>query len=540
MTVTSMAVDLAGTLNIRCDDAADNITVYQSGASTMVRNITPSGATTVSNMGTGVKFLDVRTFGGNDTVNNNTGIRASIWGGSDDDTLNGGSNIDSIYGEMGKDTLNGNNSGDYLYGGPGNDTIRGGSGADYIEGDDYNTNNISIFTEPILPYTNNDTINGGAGTDEIYGQIGNDVIQGGGGSDKIWGGRGIDYLYGDDIAQSYYVTEDKQNSGNDKLYGGDDGDTLYGGYGSDTLYGGYGQDSLWGGNNNDILFGESDNDYVDGQGGDDFLDSGAASEAVYDSSGNDFNAYVTVVNGSKANDISQGGSENCFMLASMSAAAARGVDFGSLITYVGNGVYSVALYKISPATGRLTPTNVTVNFDGTLKVTDPMAHYRGQEGESWTVIVNRALATLLNVDLVTTDGDYAGTVLAAIMGRDPQTTAWTDNVGYVSPFYRDSLLDYLYNVGNAVPTVVGTRDTAAELGSNLFAQNHVYAVHSVQITGYVYSPSTYQYVPQYSIVLYNPWGTDTDVGSFRGDNSDGFLTISGSEFKRNFDEITFA
>jgi hypothetical protein len=227
-------------------------------------------------------------------------------------------------------------------------------------------------------------------------------------------------------------------------------------------------------------------------------------------------------------------------LASLSAVAARGIDLSSLITYVGNGVYSVALYKISPATGKLTPTNVTVNFDGTLKATDPKAHYRGQEGESWTVIMNRALATLLNVNLVTTKGDYAGTVLAAIIGRNPQGTSWNDNAGYLSPFYRDSLLDYLYNVGNAVPTIVGTRNTAAELGSNLVKENHVYAVHSVQIVGYIYSPSTYQMIPQYMINLYNPWGTDNGAGSFRGDNNDGFLTLTGSEFKRNFDEITFA
>ena len=545
MTITSMAVDSAGTLNIRCNDAADNITVYQSGASTLVQSVSPTGGTTVSNMGTGVKFLDIRTFGGNDTVNNNTNLRSSIWGGSGEDTLNGGSNIDSIWGEAGKDTINGNNSGDYLYGGTGNDTIRGGAGNDYIEGDDYATNNISIYTEPMLPYTNNDTIYGGSGVDEIYGQIGNDMLYGGGGSDNLYGGRGIDYLFGDDVAQSFFVAEDNQYSGNDKLYGGDDGDTLYGGYGSDTLYGGYGNDHLWGGDNNDKLFGEAGSDYLDGQGHDDFLDSGSATEAVYGTWGNDFNAYKTAVGGTKLDDISQGNTGNCFILAAMGAAANRGINLSSLITYVGNGVYSVALYKVSPATGMLTPTNVRVTFDGALYSTDPTAHNRGQRGESWTVIMSRAMASVLNYNPNGEDGGVTARAMEALLGTKATITQWTDNSFTPVPMFNDSILDFLFQVGNARPTTASSRLTAAELSSNMFVEQHAYVVRSVAITGWSYSPLTFQYIPNYTVTLYNPWGEDISTerlnkgtGSVRGERSDGLLVITGAEFKRNFRAIS--
>lgn len=150
-------------------------------------------------------------------------------------------------------------------------------------------------------------------------------------------------------------------------------------------------------------------------------------------SGNDFNAYTTVVSGATNLDIAQGGSNNCFILASMGAAASRGVDIGSRITYSGNGNYNVALFR--KAGRSYTPTSVSVQFDGTLKATDPAAHFRAQEGESWTVIMSRALAQLLNVNLSTTTGGYTGDVLGAILGRAPSTTTWVDKA--FSPLVQD-------------------------------------------------------------------------------------------------------
>ena len=546
MTVSSV-LDPSGVLNIRGDNTADNITVYQSGANTLVRSINSNGVVRTLNMGSNVKSLDIRTFGGNDFVTNNTNHLAVIFGGAGHDTLIGGSDSDVIYGELGSDTINGNEGSDYIFGGGGNDVIRGGGDNDVIEGDDSTHDRLSVSAENALQYPNNDVIYGGGGQDSINGQIGNDRIYGGGGIDMIEAGRGNDVVYGDDGLNSYYIAEDGQYASDDDLNGGDGNDTLYGGYGIDRLLGGNGNDKLYGGENNDKLFGNAGVDFLMGETGDDFLDAGSSAEVdINGGLGNDFNAYTPAINGATFNDIAQGNSANCFILASMSAATARGINLASRITYLGNGLYSVALFKPA-SSGGYTPTTINVYFDGTLRATDPTAHFRNQEGESWPLIMNRALATLLNVNLETTGGGYAGTVLAAITGRAPTTQTWIDNSGALSPFTPDPFLTMLFNVANAIPTVVGTRNTDAEMGSNLFASNHVYVVQNVFISGFVFSPVTNMMIPQYTIVLYNPWGTDNladrianGTGRASGDNGDGVLVISGAEFKRNFDEITCA
>ena len=508
MTV-SMTLSVTGVLSVRGDDTPDKVTVLKSGNNTLVQSVTAAGVATTANMGANVTALEIRTYGGNDIVNNNTNLQATVWGGLGDDVLNGGSGRDYLYGGDGNDTLRGNANSDALWGGGGNDTLYGNAGAD-----------------------------------SLYGESGNDVIFGGGGSDYISGSTGDDSLYGDDWLSAAIV--DAEAAGKDTVYGGDGNDTLYGGANDDRLAGGTGIDYLYGQDGNDRLFGDLGIDTLFGQNGNDFLDAGSANEFTNGGDGYDFNAFTTVVNGATNSDIAQGNSNNCFILSSMGTAATRGVNMASRITYAGNGLYNVALFQRS-STGTYTPTTVSVFFDGTLNSTDPTAHFRGQEGESWTIIMNRALAQLLNVNLNTTGGGYAGDVLAAITGRAPHTTSWIDNSGIVSPWFRDPILDYLFAVGNAAPTIVGTRNTDAQMGSNLFASNHVYMVQSVIITGYVYSTVTFQMIPQYSIVLYNPWGTDNTAsriangtGRAYGDNNDGLLVISGTEFKRNFDEITFA
>ncbi len=496
-------VDGDGILQVRGDDNVDKVTVLQSGANIIVRSVDHLGVTKNFNAGSNVQAMDIRTFGGNDVVNNNTRLIASINGGDGNDTLSGGSDTDLIYGEAGDDTIRGNNGSDYLYGGRGNDVIRAGSGNDFIEGDDAILNRLSPSEEGALPYTNNDVIYGGEGQDDIYGQLGRDRIYGGGSGDTIDGGRGADVIYGDDAFNSNYIPEDADFAGDDQIYGGDGNDQIFGGYGEDFLYGSSGNDKLYGGFDNDKLFGESGVDFLMGESGDDFLDAGSLSEVdVYGGDGNDFNALTPVVNGARFNDIAQGGSNNCFILASMSAAVARGIDLASRITYTGNGWYSVALFK-RESSGAYSPTTINVFFAGTLRSTDPTAHFRGQEGESWTVIMNRALATLLNVNLETTTGGYAGNVLAAITGRSPVSQTWIDNSGTMSLQFNDPVLDRLFQVGNALPTIVGTRNTNAELDSTRFAADHVYVVHSVFISGSTFNPVTRMFVPQYSVLLYN-------------------------------------
>jgi len=499
MTV-GMSLSANGLLSIRGDDTADNITVYQTSGVTLVKSINSAGVLNITNMGTSVKALDIDVKGGNDIVNNNTALPSTIYGGAGDDTINGGSARDDIYGQQGNDTLRGNGGSDVLWG-----------------------------------YTGNDTLYGSAGSDSLYGQDGDDVLFGGGGSDWLSGGAGADSLYGDDWLGATIV--DGVAAGKDTMYGGDGNDMLYGGANNDTLYGGAGDDHLFGYDGNDRLFGEMGTDTLCGQAGDDFLDPGTYGEFASGDDGLDFNAYVTTVNGATANDIAQGASGNCFLLAPMGTAAERGVDMASRISYVGNGHYNVSLFK-QTSSGAYTPTTVNVAFDGTLNPADPTAHFRGQEGESWTVIMDRALAQLFNIDISTTTGGYASDTLGALTGRAPQTPTWTDHSGYVSPFERDGLLDYLYAVGNGAPCVVDTRNSDV-LVSNMLIGNHSYMVKAVYISGYTYSPYGMQMIPQYTILLQNPWGNDGAAVS-SGDRSDGLVVISGAQFKQDFFRIDVA
>ncbi|MFN8706444.1 MAG: C2 family cysteine protease [Planctomyces sp.] len=409
-----------------------------------------------------------------------------------------------------------------------------------------------------------DLIFGGRGNDLIFGQNGNDTIYGEGDSDTISGGRGNDALWGDDANNSeFFGPENKgftdwgtaHSWGDDTVRGDDGNDTVSGGTGNDVLRGGWGNDQLFGGTTAVSFLGAQDSDRIYGDGGidslwghadNDFLDAGSSTEFADGGDGNDFNAWVTAVNGAAFDDIAQGNSNNCFILASMSAAVRRGIDLVSRITYMGNNNYEVALFQPVAAGGYASAT-VTVFFDGTLRSTDPAAHFRGQEGESWPIIMNRAIAQLININLNRTLGDYAGSALAAITGTAPSTATWMDNTLTSSTMVPDGFLAHLHAVGNVRPTVVATRNTPGELSSNLFVADHVYAVHSVILSGYIYSPITRIMVPQYTVILYNPWGTDNrslDVrnGTARasGDNLDGLLVISGAEFKRNFDEITFS
>ena len=373
MTVSAISADVYGKLSVTCNDSADNITVYQSGTNVLVKSTTPTGAVTTWNMGSTIRNLEIRTAGGDDIVTNNTNLPSSIYGGAGIDQLIGGSNIDWLYGEAGNDTLRGNGGNDILGGGPDNDSLYGNAGADYL-----------------------------------YGEDGNDTMLGGGGDDYLSGGNGLNWMAGDDAGGAMIV--DGVLAGNDQLYGGPSNDTLRGDYGDDRLYGAAGNDYLDGGAGNDRLFGGDGYDSLYGQAGDDFLDSGSKSGEYADGgSGNDFNAYTTVINGATNLDVAQGGSNNCFILASMGAVASRGVDIGSRISYAGNGNYNVALFRKIGSS--YSATTVSVQFDGTLKSTDPTAHFRGQEGESWTIIMNRALAQLLNINLSTTTGGYTGDVL---------------------------------------------------------------------------------------------------------------------------------
>jgi Ca2+-binding RTX toxin-like protein len=126
-------------------------------------------------------------YGGSDT----------IWGGINDNFIDGGSGNDYLYGSFGNDNLWGGDGNDSLVGGWGNDNLWGGDG--------------------------NDNLVGGWGNDNLYGGWGNDNLWGGDGNDNLDGGIGNDYLHGE--------------WGNDTLLGGSGNDYLSGLFGNDRLTG---------------------------------------------------------------------------------------------------------------------------------------------------------------------------------------------------------------------------------------------------------------------------------------------------------------
>jgi hypothetical protein len=176
-----------------------------------------------------VEAIEVRSLGGNDTVENETGIGSTQYGGYGNDVLRGGSVRDVLYGESGNDQLIGNAGNDGLYGSYGNDTLEGGSGDDSLYGS-----------------YGNDSILGGSGADYLSGSDGNDVLEGGSGNDTLYAGAHNDVLRGD--------------SGSDDMFGGSGNDNLYGGSGEDYLNGESGDDGLFGGTGEDQLRGSTGDD----------------------------------------------------------------------------------------------------------------------------------------------------------------------------------------------------------------------------------------------------------------------------------------
>jgi VCBS repeat-containing protein len=98
-----------------------------------------------------------------------------LYGGSQDDEINGLGGNDIITSDAGADTLAGGEGNDTLDGGVGNDTLDGGEGNDTLYG-----------------RGDNDTLTGGVGNDRLYGEAGDDMLKGGEGDDYLRGDSGND------------------------------------------------------------------------------------------------------------------------------------------------------------------------------------------------------------------------------------------------------------------------------------------------------------------------------------------------------------
>ena len=163
--------------------------------------------------------------------------KASITGGTSKNHLNASlfSGDVTLYGGSNNDLLRGGTGDDTLFGGIGNDRIFGGLGDDIAYGQD--------------------------GNDELWGDAGEDTLLGNAGNDQIWGGDDNDILSGDagdDVVQG--------GAGDDIVNGGDNNDRLFGGDGNDTINGDAGDDFVQGGTGNDTLIGGAGIDLYDLQG----------------------------------------------------------------------------------------------------------------------------------------------------------------------------------------------------------------------------------------------------------------------------------
>jgi len=113
-----------GVLTVEGTAGADVITVTQSG------NTIYAGGQTFD--AAAVSRIVITGGAGNDTITNNTGKLANLYGGFGNDTIRGGWGVDKIFGGQGADALYGGAGNDVLWGGSGSDTLDGGTGANTV------------------------------------------------------------------------------------------------------------------------------------------------------------------------------------------------------------------------------------------------------------------------------------------------------------------------------------------------------------------------------------------------------------------------
>jgi uncharacterized protein YkwD len=113
-----------GVLTVQGTNSGETITVTRSGTTIIAAGQSFNAASVVR--------LVIGGAGGNDFIQDNSGLSAVIYGGEGNDTISGGRGHDKIYGGRGADLINGDRGSDMIYGGGGTDSINGGLGANAI------------------------------------------------------------------------------------------------------------------------------------------------------------------------------------------------------------------------------------------------------------------------------------------------------------------------------------------------------------------------------------------------------------------------
>lgn len=329
-----------------------------------------------------------------------------------------------------------------------------------------------------------------------WGMGGNDYLEGYNASDTLVGGAGDDTLVG---------------------YGGDD--YMWGEAGNDILRGMDGNDRLYGGDGDDDLYGMGGYDYLYGENGNDFMDSGSAGEYLNGGAGYDFNAYVTAIYGAQRDDVHQGGGPTCWLLASLSAVAVN-TNLANRITYLGSGNYRVTLYNAQGQTRYQ-----YVNFTGERNNADPNFN-PNQEGESWVVIMQRAVLQELNISITNPPGGNPVNVFPLLTGR---ASNWfgppSSTTGFVPNAQAEQIMSALAQ-GRHV--AMCTWANSSDLATDRLVAWHCYNIVSVtrQVVWHGFLPSY-----QYTVTVRNPWGFDG--GNATGNTSDALITLNWSDFARS-------
>jgi len=251
-----------GVLTVVGDNNANAVTVSRNAAGALLVN---NGAVTIAGAAATVAnttLINVSGLGGNDNValDETNGVlpKASLSGGSGNDTLTGGAGADTLKGDEGNDSLLGKGGNDTLFGGGGNDTLLGNVGTDQAFGEA--GNDLMIWN----PGEGSDLNEGGGGIDivEVNGGDAAEAFSADGVGNRVLFQRIDPGPFTIDIGTSEKLLVNAKG-GNDSFFGG----TGLGALTAVVVDGGTGDDSLIGTSGADTLIGGDGADFIDGNAG---------------------------------------------------------------------------------------------------------------------------------------------------------------------------------------------------------------------------------------------------------------------------------